>query len=167
MKNRYYIFLLMIVMLSSCGKIIIEDLPPNDFFFQLTRNGQPLSEAEMHNLKMFYMSGNTRVYEEPDENITYRQFVNLIYDPFLDSQAVRQNYYVHMKSKYINTWYIEFENQDIDTLYVETKEISRSQGKKDDCYCIRPFTVVKFNGKDVEKHPTLKLNGKPIYVLEK
>jgi hypothetical protein len=87
----------------------------------------------------------------------------------LDEAGVRVNLTLNTFGVEHNTWYFEYPNGDIDTLYVEHRDQSFEQARKDECSrCIAPFPVVRLNGKDAYKHPTLRpASGKPIFVLEK
>lgn len=120
----------------------------------------------------FYIDQGRRVYEAPSETMDHREHIILpelnsvntqlaeagvLCTPFVNSFLVEHN-----------TWYFEYENGDIDTLYVENNIISKEEGRQNECYCINPFSIVRFNGKDAYKHPTLKAaDGKPVWVLER
>lgn len=168
------------VLLFSCNKnkiIEVEDpdpwiLPPNSFFFQITRNGEKLPDSVLADLKLFYIDHDRRIYEDPNEKLDNREHILLpsymSSNIHLDEQGVRIAPYVNGFGVEHNTWYFEFSNGDIDTLYVESQEISSEEGRQNECYCKYPFSVVRFNGKDAQKHPTLNAaSGKPIWVLEK
>lgn len=180
MKNLFIVYFVFIgaIILTSCNKTIeIEDpnswtLPPNKFLFQITQNGERLADSTLNNLKMFYVDHDRRVYEAPNELLDNRNHIILpsymSNDGYLEEYGVRSGPYVNGFAVEHNTWYFEFPNGDIDTLYVENKILSEEEGKRDECYCINPFTVMWYNGKDAYKHPTIKASsGKPIWVLEK
>lgn len=168
------------VLLFSCNKKKINEwedpngwtLPPNSFLFQITRNGEKLSDSVLADLKLFYIVRDRRIYEDPNENYDNRDHIVLpsymSSNINLEEHGVRIAPYVNSFGVEHNTWYFEFSNGDIDTLYVESQEISKAEAKQNECYCIYPFSVVRFNGKDAQKHPTLNAaSGKPIWVLEK
>ncbi len=168
------------VLLFSCNKnkvIEVEDpdpwiLPPNSFFFQITRNGEKLPDSVLTDLKLFYIDRDRRIYEAPNEKLDNREHILLpsymSSNIHLDEQGVRLAPYINGSGVEYNTWYFEHPTGDIDTLYVESQKISKAEGRQNECYCINPFSVVRFNGKDAYKHSTLKAtDGKPVWVLEK
>lgn len=168
-----------IIFLFSCKKKDINnpdywDLPPNRFFFQILKDGAQLDDSTLSVLKMYYIDKNGyKVYRNKSETMDFPEHIYLpsrYGDHHLDSLGIRVNYFLPGMATFnnVNEWYFEYGNGDIDTLYVEGKEISNQEGRNNDCYCTTPITVVRFNGRNAYKHPTLTADGgKPIYVLEK
>lgn len=165
--------------LLSCHKtveIIAPDpwvLPPNDFYYLITQDGNNLSDSTLEDLMFYYFNSNgQKVLRDPK---TDNEAANHVLKPswiggneHLDEAGVRLCMEINSFLVEHNTWYFEYENGDIDTLYVENNIISKEEGRQNECYCINPFSVVRFNGKDVYKHPTLKAaDGKPVWVLER
>jgi len=182
--NKYsFITLVAIVSLTACKKNTLEipkiqgeyngNLAENQFYFQLLKNdGRIMTEAEADSLKLFYINAEGKrqyEYSSPTVIMDYPQhifkpsFIS-INDAGLDSMGILVSrdvgpYFSHY-------WYFEYPNGDIDTLYVEQKNILDEEGLKDPCWCNFPFTVVKLNGKDATIHPTLtSATHKQIYVL--
>lgn len=178
MKNTLIIILLITLLkfMSSCKDKREPDfwnLPPNDFYYLITHNGNRLSDSTLEDLKFYYFNSNgQKVYRDPN---TDNEAANHVLKPswiggneHLDEAGVRLCMEINSFGVIHNTWYFEYSNGNIDTLYVESIELNKEQGRNDDCYCITPFSIVRFNGIDAYKHSTLKAaDGKPVWVLEK
>ena len=174
MKNLLLV-LSTIIFLTSCERIAPNswNLPPNKFYYQITENGVHLSSTDLDSLKFYYINENgTKVYRDQG---TDNEAANHVLKPSwisgnesLDAEGVRLCMELNPFGVSHNTWYFEYPDGSIDTLYVESKEISKVEGRKDACYCTTPFSVVRLNGKDAFIHPTLKpVDNKPIWVLER
>ena len=176
---RFVYLLLILALVSSCEKLFPNEepmpvLPPNDFIFQITKANTYLSNSELDSLKMFYIDNNGDKIYRQSSNLQFPEHINLPsqmgFGQYLDDSGVRLNYFLPGAATYhnINQWYFEYGNGDIDTLYVETKDLDGKEGMLHECYCRTPITKVIFNGVDAQKHATLTAdNGEPIYVLEK
>lgn len=158
----------------SCKQITPDPwvLPPNLFYYQIIQNGVPLSTPELDSLKFYYINEyGTKIYRSGSDN----ESANHVLKPSwfsgngdLDNAGVRICAALNAFGVQHNTWYFEYPDGNIDTLYVESKEISKSEGGKDPCNCITPFTVVQLNGRDAYIHSTLKPSDtKPVWVLER
>lgn len=176
MKKLIIVFIGIVFSLLSCTKeeIIYDNenssLPPNVFFFQIVKNGSILQGDILDSLKMFYIKDRTKFYQHPNSNLTNRKFIEQAPEEYLQPYHVLMGLKTlnYIEDRYINEWFIEYPNGDIDTLYVETAEVSIEEGKKDRCYCVNPIKVLKFNGNNVTINPNIEGDmGKAVYVLEK
>lgn len=146
-------------------------LPPNKFYYQITQNSMPLSTVVLDSLKFYYINENgIKIYnsENVEGDGEHVLLPSKIGSDYLDAEGVRACLELNIFGVQHNTWYFEYPDGSIDTLYVESQQIPKSEGRKDPCYCIAPFTVVRLNGRDAYIHPTLKpVDNKPIWVLER
>ncbi len=183
MKNRLLIFLVITLgFIISCSKRNVSDLPLNKFYGQIYKNGVLLPNDELNLVKAFYVINGERKYgidsticfmptypDAPAINIIDTNLSILGSIRISDYASRRQEDDDPICKRYkVNTWYFEFPDGDIDTLYVEVrdKDLSRKKAEANPCYCYRPFTVVKYNGKDAEINKELNLM-KPVYMLHK
>lgn len=148
-------------------------LPPNFFYYQIVQNGNKMPDSILSNLKFYYFNemGN-KVFSDPN---TDNEAANHVLLPSwipgneaLDAEGVRLCMEIASFGVRNNTWYFEYPNGDIDTLYIESQKISKQEGRVNECQCVNPITLVRYNGRDAYKHPSLKPSDKkPVFVLEK
>ena len=145
----------------------------NLFSYRIVQNGDKLPDSIIDNLKMYYMVGGIKHYRSPGgDSSTANHLLKPSYysgNTFWDEQGVRICVNVNAFGVIHNYWYFEFPNGDVDTLYVESREVSSKEGLKDICQCNNPFTVIKYNGRDAEINTELTPAGSrpPIYNLIK
>lgn len=178
MKKLTVFFIGIISTFLSCTKeeVIYNNtpkLPSNAFYFQVLKNGQSLERSVLDSVKLFVVKNGYRMYQDPYVYMDDRSFIKNG-NEYFNFQELNGANILYGRSvanyvdNYYSDWYLEFPNGDIDTIYVESPEVAYEVGSKDQCNCLTPITVLKFNGKDAYKHPTLKsTDGKAVYVLEK
>lgn len=171
--RKITLFVFVVFSFISCDRIVPDPwvLPPNVFYYQITQNSMPLSTVVLDSLKFYYINENgIKIYnsENVEGDGEHVLLPSKIGSDYLDAEGVRACLELNIFGVQHNTWYFEYPDGSIDTLYVESQQIPKAEGRKDPCYCIAPFTVVRLNGRDAYIHPTLKpVDNKPIWVLER
>jgi hypothetical protein len=162
----------LLLLLSACGLLVScekrrsWDLPPNMLFLQVKKDGAPLPDSLLSNIKVFYWKDGKKVIR-PAANLTDSTLISpgtrYLGDKF-GGQGLLASGYIVAGFEY----YFEFPDGDIDTLSVEAETLSAEEGRKHRCNCRRPFTLVRFNGEVVPETSDVKEpGGKPIFLLEK
>jgi hypothetical protein len=155
-------------------------LPPNTMYFQILKKGQPLEDSVISAITMFLVKDGKKISNpnSMDQSATapilddtsFIRNANPRYTSNLQDDGVLVNgnassYYGYYG---VDTWYLEYPDGDVDTIYLEVGDISGEEGAKHRCYCTKPFTVMRFNGKDAAISTTLVPDdGKPVYIFEK
>lgn len=169
-------FIISLLTLLSCRQKDDPDkygLDINIFSYRIVQNGDKLPDSIIDNLKMYYMVGSMKYYRSPGgDSSSANHLLKPSYfsgNTFWDEQGVRVCVNVNSFGVVHNYWYFEFPNGDIDTLYVESRQVGNEEGLKDVCQCNNPFTVVKYNGRDAEINTELMPadSKPPIYNLIK
>ncbi len=130
----------------SCKQITPDPwvLPPNLFYYQIVQYGVPLSGTELDSLKFYYIDElGSKVHRSGSDNESANHVLKPSWisgNEALDIEGVRICMVLNSLGVQHNTWYFEYPDGSIDTLYVESKEISKSEGGEDPCYCITPTT---------------------------
>lgn len=175
-KRFWVVSLFSILAMQSCRQKEHVDRYPLDiniFTYRIVQNGYKLPDSIIDNLKMYYMVGTMKYYRSPGgDSSTANHLLKPSYyfgDTYWDEQGVRICVNVNPFGVKYNYWYFEFPNGDVDTLYVESRHVRNEEGLKDVCQCNNPFTVIKYNGRDVELNNWLMPPGSkpPVYNLIK
>ncbi len=175
--KMFSLFLVVFATLNSCRQKENPDmyhLDINYFAYRIVQNGDKLPDSIMDGLKMYYIEGMTKYYKNPtvNDSATASHLLKPSHysgDTYLDEQGVRVCPTLNPFGVVHNYWYFEFPNGDVDTLYVESRNVSNKEGMQDVCQCNNPFTVIKYNGRDAEINTELMPEGTkpPIYNLIK
>lgn len=168
--------LLSLCAVSACRSKEYADkygLDINIFSYRIVQNGDKLPDSIIDNLKMYYMVGGMKYYRSPGgDSASANHVLKPSYfsgNTFWDDEGVRICVNVNSFGVVHNYWYFEFPDGDVDTLYVESRNVSNKEGMQDVCQCNNPFTVIKYNGRDAEINTELMPEGSkpPIYNLIK
>lgn len=161
-----------VVLLYSCKKGGNWALPPNTMYFLIEKDGVTLSDDVLSAIKMYCIRDGKKSYRPSatSDDTTYIAQAFPRYTSNLQNDGVIVNGYADSYYGYygVDTWYLEYPDGDVDTIYLEVGDISGEEGAKHRCYCTKPFTVMRFNGKDAAISTTLVPDdGKPVYIFEK
>lgn len=175
LKLFYLVLVGLALNFSSCKKGEDWLLGLNHFYVQMQKDGNPYLKQDWDSIRVFYLkNGKDTIDHISDYNLADygKPFLfpaSRSMDNQLDSMGVRMSAYMPVYAQQgINTFYFQQANGDIDTLYLEAKQVSNKVGSKDPCMCNNPITKILFNGKVPRPHPTLKTNGgQIIYLLDK
>jgi len=179
MKLSIILLLFLLLESLSCKKSDCDwDSPPNILYFIIKENGKPLEYGSLSEVKMYYLRNGIKITNPNDidtsPNSPILDDTKFIYygsknDPKLENSGVLANGYADFVSTLdIKTWYIEFPDGNIDTLFLETTKLSCEEAKLNRCYCNLPFTKVIFNGRIVKEATEIQTtNMKPVYCFEK
>lgn len=175
MKNSIrYLLVICGVLLATvgCKHKRIPSLPPNVLFFRIEKDDHKLEDSVLMKIRLFYFDTHGNKVDAPPSNLDDKTFLFLAsrHSTGMESTGVLSSGYVDqlVYSKGANTLFLSYPDGDIDTLYIEVKNIGHKDGAQDRCYCAFPFTIVKFNGKDAPEVTDLATDdGKPIYLFEK
>lgn len=170
MKKLLIIFAFLVVLAILCFNTGCDkgnckwDLPPNTLYFRFEKNKQQLPDSILSKIKLYYIKNGEKIYRPgPDLFDTAFMFPAIRTAPGLANTDVMINLYVST-----GTWYFEFPDNNVDTLYTVLTEISCKEGQKDRCNCEHPLTEVKFNGKDAPIATDIQADdGKAVYLFEK
>lgn len=68
----------------------------------------------------------------------------------------------------VNHFYLEFPDGSVDSIYVQSEQVSCEQGWKEKCHCTLPLRELKYNGKNVAIDDDYHLsNEQPVYIINK
>lgn len=172
--RKITLFVFVVFSFISCDRIVPDPwvLPPNVFYYQITQNGRPLSGTVLDSLKFYYINEyGTKIYRSGSDDESANHVLKPSWisgNEILDMEGVRICMALNSSGVRHNTSYFEYPDGSIDTLYVESRVIPKTEGSKNSCNCITPFNIVKLNGRAASIHPTLKPSDtKPIWVLER
>lgn len=175
MKNRQiYKLAICLALLATqgCKHRRVPALPPNVLYFLIEKDGHKLEDSVLAKIRLFYFNKQGKKVDSPPPNLddktflfpASRQSTGMEGTGVLSSGYVDQLVY----SEGANTLFLSYPDGDIDTLYLEVKNIGHKAGARDRCYCAFPFTIVKFNGMTASEVSGLRPDdGKPIYLFPK
>jgi hypothetical protein len=128
-------------------------LVPHSLIFIIKTDNQRLSDATLDNMKLFYLKSNSKFYI----NDFYRSTNEGEYKFYdLGLQGTRD---IGLKSgdEEIKEYYLEYNNGDLDTLFVDYKKLNQEDACNHVCKCNYPLELVKFNGKVAIRDSSIKI----------
>lgn len=138
-------------------------LPPHSLLFLIEKDGNPLINSVLDNLKLSY---KIKRFLKKDEKKYIDDFLPAIAP--LDSMGImttRSIGIISAKGKKIKTYYLEYPDGDVDTLFVNYEYIPRAHADTTACYCLYPLREVKFNGR--EAHPDSSIKVQRVFLFKK
>lgn len=162
---------LLIILFCSCKKKMRYDLPPNVLFFLIEKDEERLNDSVLAGMKLYYYKDGKKI-DSPPSNYDDK---TLIFPASrsssgMEDRGVMCSGYVPNLNAYegINDFYLLYPDGDVDTIFIQTKEVSIEEGSRDRCYCKEPISTVNFNGeKAPEETRFITDDGKPIYLFKK
>ena len=168
MKNIIIISILYSFAISSCKKTKDRGCPefrglqvPNSLFFVIKQGGQRLTDASLNNLKLYYFNSGQKIYIDDFQRAINEGNLNA-FD--LGIMATR-NIGLKSGTDNIKDYFLEFQNGDIDTLFVDYKRYSQCEADTSGCQCIFPRFGVKYNGQTSSYDPTI--SQQTVYLFNK
>ena len=164
MKNIIIISILYSFAVSSCKKTKDQGCPefrglqvPNSLFFVIKQGGQRLPDATLDNLKLFYFENNIKIY--------VNDFARASSEGYTLGISTTRNIGLKSGTDNIKDYFLEFQNGDIDTLFVDYKRYSQCEADTSACQCIFPRFGVKYNGQTSSFDPTI--SQQTVYLFNK
>lgn len=166
--------ILLCMCICACNRTTVDHshdtLPPNTFLFLLEKNHERLEDSVLSGLRLYYYHGAVKVYN-PGPNMDDTSYISpgYRYKSSLSNTGIMASGYVSMISGLsgVHDFYLEFPDGDVDTLYIETGNLTNEEGANDPCYCRFPFRVVRYNGLDATIDTQYSTAGEPVFLFDK
>jgi hypothetical protein len=130
---------------------------PFSLFFIVKENGSRISDNLLNQVKLYYYKDSNKIII-PD-------FIRGTEEGFdLGVLTSREIGFISGEDN-IKNYFIDYNNGDIDTLYIDYKSLSQEDACNHPCRCCCPLELVKFNGKIAALDSTIKVQK--VYVFNK
>lgn len=156
MKKILYVLILLIIISFSCEKKKVpKPLPPGPYlaphslFFLIQRDGKRLPGSVLDNLDLIYTTGR--------EEKQVKDFQRATEEGRDLGIMTTRNIGILSSREKIKTYYLEYPDGDIDTLYVDYDYFSRPDADTTKCYCLFPLREVKFNGEKAYRDSSIQV----------
>jgi hypothetical protein len=164
MKIISFIFCLSCLVLFGCKKDNNSDCPlftgtklPATFYFVVKTNNLRLPDSILNTLKLSYYLNNSKAY--------VNDFGRAGSDGYNLGAMITRNIGFLSGDSSVKTYYLEFQNNDIDTLFVDYRHYSQCEADTSACYCLYPRLQVKYNGQVATYDPTI--TQQQVYLFNK
>ena len=115
---------------------------PTVLFMVIKTNGVRLDDNNLNTLKLFYFKNGVKTYLSDFMRGVNEGGFNA-FD--LGVQGTRKIGDISADEN-IKDYYLEFQNGDIDTLFVNYRHLNENDAFSNSCYCYYPLEQLKFNG---------------------
>lgn len=113
-------------------------LVPHTFNFIVKTNGMRLPDSILNNLRLFYLSDNSRQYVS--------DFGRAGSDGYNLGAMLTRDIGLKSGNNNIKDYYLEYPGGSIDTLFVDYRHYTACEADTSKCGCIYPLYAVKYKG---------------------
>jgi len=133
----------------TCGKVTEKgpQVVPSSLIFVIKQNSNRLDDNTLNTMQLYYFRNNIKTYMMDFQRGTGEGFN-------LGVQTTRNIGFTSADDN-IKDYYLEFQNGDIDTLYVNYRHVGQNEAFSNSCYCYYPLEQVKYNGNASIPDPTI------------
>ncbi len=159
MRIIFSILLSFILLSMSCSKNrrLGPQVIPASLFFVIKTNGVRLDDNTLNTMKLYYFNNGIKTYISDFQRGTGDGFA-------LGVQTTRNIGDVSADQS-VKDYYLEFQNGDIDTLFVDYRHLNENDAFNDPCYCYYPLREVKYNSVTASPDPTI--TQQKVYLFNK